>query len=169
MTVFKSIIKLTSLGILICGIYACGSSGDCENEMKGVYAYQVTSKNGSGLQVSGGLTKVSSSIEKLDDLGNDVILMKAFASVTDGGTCVSGFNFVYDMKSSQVVDIPEVIYGCDTTIVWSKGLLDVALEIEMLDFDLRNVSGELSGSIVESGVELYEIIFNFDQIPICFE
>lgn len=158
---------LFSSFVFLC--FSCSDSETCNDEILGTWSYQVlSSPDTGGIHVSGGSTS-DARIEKVEDIDENTVLLESSATVTDGGTCISGFKFLYNMEATQVEAIEEVVFGCDTMIVWDKPVLDLILEIDPLSFEMTNVSGEIRGYIKEPATNRKEILFVFDEIPICFE
>ena len=154
--------------IYILFLASCSSSGGCDDEVLGNYSYSVSTPTGSGVNISGGST-TNARIEKLSEVDEDIFLLEISATIVDGLTCISGFKFLYDIERTQVVEIEEVFFGCDTTISWQKDFLDVELNIDPLDDTVENASGSLSGFVDDSNTSRIGVNYRFDEIPVCLE
>ena len=177
MKTFNDVTLILFACLCLVAFNACNNEGDkaqdlvveCNEEELGSFSYSVNrTQPGQILNALGGRT-TDARITKIEDIDMDIILLETEASVTDGVTCVSGFKFTYNMTNQLVVDIEELIFGCDTTIIYDKDLLDVSLDIDSLDENLTNVSGELSGVVMQPDSINIGINFFFIEIPICFE
>jgi len=160
--------KTTKLSMLIATtvfiIMSCGDA--CEEITTGSYEYFV-SHPGPGISLSGGFTS-NARIEKVEELKEDILLFKSRAVVMDGETCVSAFSFSYDLQLSEVLEIKEVEFGCDTFQIWEAEALDVQLNIDSIHTKMTNVSGQLTGTMTDASGGI-GINFILTDIPICFK
>ncbi len=157
-----------SLVLFSCLLFiSCGKTVSCDEEVLGLYSFTVSTSSPNSLNVRGGSTE-DARIEKIEEISNDLYLLKASATVVDGITCVSEFTFSYDLEEDNVKEIREVVFGCDTLDVWRNNEIDADLFIDRIGTNVTNVSGSLQG-IVTSNNSQQNISFVFDDIPICLE
>lgn len=147
-------------------LFSCSGAGPCENEVLGSCNFTINYPGGI-VNLTGGSTD-NARTKKLSDIEQDIILLESKAVVTDGGTTTVGFKFSYNMQEKSVVDIEELYYGFDTIVYYEKDLLEITLDIDSLNYELTNFSGNLNGRVMHTDTSSIWVDLNLVETPVCF-